>query len=114
MARAKKPAEPTPVVSVRHQDKRVNIPTGQQSHLVQSAEDTAPSVLYPRDPSLDPQLVWKGKDEQDADALSVPAVPIYIQEKIEPRAIIENLRQTARAGEQEPEFTLFKDFDGLD
>ena len=23
-------------------------------------------MLYPRDPTLDPQLVWKGKDEQDA------------------------------------------------
>jgi adenine-specific DNA-methyltransferase len=114
MARAKKPAEPMPVESVAHQDKRVNIPTGQQSHLVQSAEDKAPSVLYPRDPSLDPQLVWKGKEEQDAEALSVPAVPIYIQEKIDPRAIIENLRQTAKAGEAEPELTLFNDFDGYD
>ena len=32
-------------------------------------------MLYPRDPSLDPQLVWKGKDEQDAEDLEVPAVP---------------------------------------
>ena len=43
-----------------------------------------------------PQLVWKGKDEQDRRAdLAVPAVPIYIQEKIHPQAIIENLRRTA-------------------
>ncbi len=112
MARAKKPADPKPVHSVVHQDKRVNIPTGQQSHLVQSAEDKAPTVLYPRDPSLDPQLVWKGKDEQDAEALAIPAVPIYIQEKIDPRAIIENL--TAKTGEQKRELTLFNDFDGLD
>ena len=40
--------------------------------------------LYPRDPSLDPQLVWKGKDKQDAQDLAVPVVPIYIQEKIHP------------------------------
>ena len=46
-------------------------------------------MLYPRDPSLDPQLVWKGKDEQDRQDLDVPVVPIYIQEKIHPQAIIE-------------------------
>ena len=46
-------------------------------------------MLYPRDPSLDPQLVWKGKDEQDREPLEVDIVPIYIQEVIEPRVIIE-------------------------
>ena len=38
------------------------------------AEDEhAPKTMrYPRDPSLDPQLVWKGKDEQDpADLLNL-------------------------------------------
>ncbi len=38
--------------------------------------------------------MWKGKDDQDAEDLAVPAVPIYIQEKIDPRAIIENLMVT--------------------
>ena len=71
-------------------------------------------MLYPRDPSLDPQLVWKGKDEQDRADLAVPVVPIYIQEKIHPQALIENLRDTAKAGEHEPELTLFDDFNGLD
>jgi adenine-specific DNA-methyltransferase len=52
-------------------------------------------MLYPRDPSLDPQLVWKGKDEQDAQDLSVPVVPIYIQEKIHPQAIIDDLLANA-------------------
>jgi len=55
-------------------------------------------MLYPRDPSLDPQLVWKGKDEQDAKDLSVPAVPVYIQEKIHPQAIIENVRTEFKKG----------------
>jgi hypothetical protein len=49
-------------------------------------------VRYPRDPTLDPQLVWKGKDEQDARDLEVPAVPIYIQETIDPLALVEELR----------------------
>lgn len=71
-------------------------------------------MLYPRDPSLDPQLVWKGKDAQDREDLIVDAPPIYIQEKIDPRALIENLRETASAGEAEPEFTLFDTFDELD
>jgi adenine-specific DNA-methyltransferase len=72
------------------------------------------TLLYPRDPSLDPQLVWKGKDEQDRAGLSVPAVPVYIQEKIHPQALIENLCDTAKAGEKEPEQLLFADFNGLD
>jgi adenine-specific DNA-methyltransferase len=56
-------------------------------------EEKAPkTMLYPRDPSLDPQLVWKGKDEQDQEDLEVPTVPIYIQEKIQPQVIIENVR----------------------
>ena len=70
---------------------------------------------YPRDPSLDPQLVWKGKDDRRTrEDLVVDAPPIYIQEKIDPRVLVENLRQTASAGEPEPELTLFETFDGLD
>ena len=56
-------------------------------------EDEAKPILYPRDPSLDPQLVWKGKDEQDAKDLAVPAVPVYIQEKIHPQAVIEKMEE---------------------
>jgi adenine-specific DNA-methyltransferase len=114
MARAKKPATPTPVEAVRHQDKRVNIPTEELRGFAAEAEQTPDTLLYPRDPSLDPQLVWKGKDDQDRQDLTVPAVPVYIQEKIHPRALIENLRVTAAAGEQEPELTLFEDFNGLE
>jgi adenine-specific DNA-methyltransferase len=111
----KKPSGPTPVESTRHADTRVNIPTGELADFVADAEKQPSSVLYPRDPTLDPQLVWKGKDAQDlAEYLEVAAVPVYIQEKIEPRALVENLRQTAAAGQAEPELTLFDDFDGLE
>ncbi len=58
-------------------------------------------------------LVWKGKELLDEQDLQVDAPPIYIQEKIDPRVLIENLRQTAAAGEAEPELTLFDTFDGL-
>ena len=96
MARAKKVVTPMPVEAVRHQDKRANIPTDELRDFVAEAEDTPTTLLYPRDPSLDPQLVWKGKDEQDREDLAVPAVPIYIQEKIDPRVLVENLRARRR------------------
>jgi len=111
---AKKPTGPTPVDSLKHQDKRANIPTNELRGFVSDEETKPGTMLYPRDPSLDPQLVWKGKDEQDQHPLEVPVVPIYIQEKILPQAIIENLRDTARKGEPEPELTLFNDYDGIE
>ncbi len=79
------------VEAVRHKDKRTNIPTRELCGFVEGDETHPKTILYPRDPSLDPQLVWKGKDEQDQKDLAVPAVPIYIQEKISPQALIENL-----------------------
>ena len=110
----KKPNGPTPVEIVKHNDTRVNIPTEELRGFVKDDDHKPKTVLYPRDPSLDPQLVWQGKDEQDQAALAVPAVPIYIQEKVKPQALIENLRDTARRSEIEPELTLFDDFDGLE
>src|SRR5437764_8874066 len=79
-----------PVETIRHKDKRKNIPTEELRDLYR---DEPGKMLYPRDPSLDPQLVWKGKDEQDRQALEVPLLPIYIQEKIHPQAIFEDLRE---------------------
>ena len=105
---------PTPVEAIHHDDTRTNIPTGELSYMFDGDEEKAHKVLYPRDQSLDPQLVWNGKDEQDAADLAVPAVPVYIQEKIDPRALVENLRRTAEQPDDEPELTLFDDFDGLE
>jgi len=110
----KAPKGPTPVEAIKHKDTRKNIPTEELRDFVADDEATPKTLLYPRDPSLDPQLVWKGKDEQDRADLAVPVVPIYIQEKVHPQAIVENLRVTAKAGEREPELTLFDDFNGLD
>ena len=115
MAKIPKPKPPTEVTSIRHKkDTRVNIPTEELRDFVAEDEKAPKAMLYPRDPSLDPQLVWKGKDEQDQAALEVAVVPIYIQEKVHPQALVENLRKTAKAGEPEPELTLFSDFNGLD
>jgi adenine-specific DNA-methyltransferase len=109
----KKTTGPTAIEAIRHHDTRVNIPTEELRDFVVKDEETPRTVLYPRDPTLDPQLVWRGKDAQDAEALAVPVVPIYIQEKIHPQALVENLRKTAREGELEPEQLLFSDFNGL-
>ena len=80
-------------------------------------DDKAVKVLrYPRNPDLDPQLVWRGKDQEDGEALLVAAPPVYIQEKIHPKALIENLRRQARERNREdaPQIDFFYDFNGLD
>ncbi len=97
------PAAVTAVDAIQHDDSRVNIPTGELRDFAPPPEGPPPVVRYPRDPSIDPQLVWKGKDEQDSDDLQVPSVPIYVQEKVDPRAIIEGLRRTAERPDDEPE-----------
>lgn len=102
------------VDSIRHKDKRANIPTEELRDFVADEEKAPKKMLYPRDPSLDPQLVWKGKDEQDAQDLAVPVVPVYIQEKIHPQALIEDLRAQAAGARNEPQAELFADFNGID
>ena len=111
---AKKKTGSKKIKTVRHKDKRKNIPTEELRDFVREDEQQPKKVLYPRDPDLDPQLVWKGKDEQDAQPLEVPAVPVYIQEKIHPQAIIEDFRRTAaKAQPGSPQLDLFGDFNDL-
>ena len=98
------------VESIRHKDKRVNIPTEELRDFVAEEEGAPKTMLYPRDPSLDPQLVWKGKDDQDREDLAVPVVPIYIQEKIHPQAIIDALPRVKKPGGGLAR--LFADFNG--
>ena len=64
----------TVIESVRYKDKRRNIPTEELRDFVADEEKTPKTVFYPRDPSLDPQLVWQGKDEQDSRNPWVPAI----------------------------------------
>jgi len=104
-----------PVETIVHKkDKRTNIPTRELADFVVREEEVPYIKRYPRDPSLDPQLVWKGKDEQDSQEFSVPTVPIYIQEKISPQALIENLRQEWKREKPEPQANLFADFNGIE
>jgi adenine-specific DNA-methyltransferase len=113
--RSKQPKAPTPVEALKHRDTRINIPTEELREFVRPEEEAPTTLLYPRDPSLDPQLVWRGKDDQDRRHLEVPAVPIYIQEKVHSQALIEDLRAAARGArpEAEAEQLLFADFNGL-
>ena len=64
----------------------------------------------------DAQLVWRGKDRQDWSDLVVQAPPLYIQEKVHPKAIIDDLvrrsKESAEATSDAP--NLFADFNGID
>ena len=108
--RKKEPTGPVPVDAFKHDGKRVNNPTADSSELMSPDVAQPQQLRYPRNPDLDPQLVWAGKDEQDGEDLVVDAPAIYIQEKIAPQVIIENLRKVV----EKPELTLFDDFDGLE
>ncbi|HXQ37831.1 MAG TPA: site-specific DNA-methyltransferase, partial [Anaerolineales bacterium] len=68
-----------------------------------------------RNRDLDPQLVWRGKDEQDWSDLVVHAPPLYIQEKVHPKALIDDLLRRTKANENNDESQpdLFADFNGL-
>jgi adenine-specific DNA-methyltransferase len=111
--RKKATTGPTPVDAITYSDKRTNLPTADAHDFVDPEIENPFVFKYPR-PLYSPQLVWRGKEEQDlAEYLEGNAPPIYIQEKIDPRVLIENLRRTAGQPEEEPELTLFDAFDGL-
>ena len=65
----KKPASKATTKSVETithaEDKRKNIPTIEYRSMVREDQQTPISVRYPRNTDLDPQLMWRGKDEQD-------------------------------------------------
>jgi adenine-specific DNA-methyltransferase len=108
---ADKTTPPLELGSTRHLDTRVNIPTEELRDFVAAEEEAPRTTRYPRDPSLDPQLVWRGKDELDREGLEVPVVPIHIHEKIQPQAIIEDLRRNGARGGSGP--GLFANYDGF-
>ena len=100
-----------PIDRYEHPDKLPNNPTQELRGFAED-EEYAPT-RYPRDTALDPQLVWKGKDQQNDSDLEVPTVPIYTQEHIQPQAIIENLRAHTQRESDQTEL-LFEGFDDLD
>ncbi len=101
----------TRVESFKHKsDTRLNNPTEELRGFEE--EEEISEMLYPRDLSLDPQLVWQVKDEQDREDLSIPVLPIYRQESVEPQAIIEEIRKESQK-ESAQEMALFSDFNGM-
>jgi len=98
-------------------DKRKNIPTAEYQSMVEKEEQQPRELRYPRNTDLDPQLIWRGKDEQDWSDLVVHAPPLYIQEKVHPKALIDDLLRLSKrnvngAGEGE-QLDLFADFNGI-
>lgn len=109
---------------------RKNIPTVEHQSVMQHHEQAPVKVNYPRgngeldeektqrNPDLDPQLVWRGKDQQDWSDLIVNAPPLYIQEKVKPKVLIDDLRRQTEArrdaaATQQDTLDLFGDFNGL-
>lgn len=122
MARVAKKKAKKKVETLTHEDaSRKNIPTAEYEAVLHDKDKSSIRVAYERrNRDLDPQLVWRGKDEQDWSDLIVHAPPLYIQEKVHPKALIDDLRQQTEAAEAEAEKCnqgfmgdLFADFNGL-
>ena len=112
---AKKPIE---VTALKHDAAtRRNIPTAEYESVMREEDKTPVQLAYERrNRDLDPQLVWRGKDEQDWSDLIVAAPPLYIQEKVHPKVIIDDLKRAAKKRADEtapPPLDLFTDFNGL-
>ena len=114
MARKRTPKN---VETLTHEnDKRKNIPTAEHQSVVQPDQQRPVKTRYQRNTDLDPQLVWRGKDEQDWSDLVVHVPPIFIQEKVHPKVLIDDLlRQTKESKYEGGEVSadLFADFNGI-
>jgi len=114
---AKKPTSYLEVETLRHDEAtRKNIPTAEHQSVMEKNEQSPVRVAYDRrNRDLDPQLVWRGKDEQDWSDLVVQAPPLYIQEKVHPKVLIDDLlrRSKADAKAADTQCDLFADFNGL-
>ncbi len=134
MATRKKPKTPKSVKTLTHgEERRKNIPTAEYQSIVEKGNADPLMVAYERrNLDLDPQLVWRGKDVRDWSDLVVPAPPLYIQEKVHPKVLIDDLKKWSEnsgrwsvagdqssgdAGHQPPatahQLDLFGDFNGV-
>jgi adenine-specific DNA-methyltransferase len=95
---------------------RKNIPTAEYESAHRKGDAPLAVPYARRNQDLDPQLVWRGKDEQDWSDLVVPAPPLFIQEKVHPKALIDDLARHANARKDEADELvpdLFADFNGI-
>src|ERR1700709_1146966 len=113
----KQPTAKTVTVLKHDEATRKNIPTAEYESVLQKSEKRPVRVAYERrNRDLDPQLVWRGKDDQDWSDLVVHAPPLYIQEKVHPKVLIDDLLRATKerendSGELTPD--LFSDFNGI-
>jgi len=112
-----KPEKKKTVETLTHEEaSRKNIPTAEFQSVMHKKEETPIRVAYERrNRDLDPQLVWRGKDEQDWSDLVTHAPPIYIQEKVHPKVLIDDLLRRSAVEQKgtEAQFDLFADFNGV-
>jgi adenine-specific DNA-methyltransferase len=114
--KTKKALTPKSVETLRHEEASPkNIPTAEYQSVMHLEDQDPIRVAYERrNRDLDPQLVWRGKDVQDWSDLVVQAPPLYIQEKIHPKVLVDDLRQRTQAQQPDaPQMDLFGDFNGL-
>ena len=107
---------PKTIKTITHPDRRKNIPTSEYQAAMKHDERHPVQVAYERrNRDLDPQLVWRGKDEQDEEPLVAQAPPLYIQEKVHPKALLDSLvrysKEEGNGGDET--IDLFADFNGV-
>ena len=117
MPRPRRASQPKDVIAITHQDDaRRNIPTAELEPVMADADRLPVRVAYERrNRDLDPQLVWRGKDEQDDRDFVVAAPPLFTQEKVHPKALVDDLMRLSRQGRPDDatQLDLFADFNGL-
>jgi adenine-specific DNA-methyltransferase len=112
-----KKKQPKAVETLIHDEaKRTNIPTAEYQSMLKKDEQSPIRLAYERrNRDLDPQLVWRGKEEQDRSDLVVQAPPLYIQEKVHPKVLIDDLVHRTKLDDKaaDLQIDLFADFNGL-
>src|SRR5271168_5317915 len=101
------------IETLKHDEaKRKNIPTAEFQSVLEKEQQDPKKVRYARNTDLDPQLVWRGKDDQDWSDLVVHVPPLYIQEKVQPKTLIDDLLREyeLKKMDADPQKLLFSNF----
>ena len=108
---------PKKVETLTHEGaSRKNIPTAEYQSVMDKDDRSPISVAYERrNEGLDPQLVWRGKDMENWSDLVVNAPPLYIQEKVHPKVLVDDLVRRSKNpdADEHEQFDLFADFNGV-
>ena len=114
MPRRRRVKSPRDVEAFRHDEaKRPNLPSAEHQSVM-AHEDQIPlrRAIERRNLDLDPQLVWRGKTRDGT--FEVQAPPLFIQEKVHPKALIDELKRAASGrAPDDGQAALFDDFNGL-